>query len=262
MTCIIAISNQKGGVAKTTTCFSLGACLAERGQRVLMVDLDSQANLTIANGLDPDELEWSIVDLFQGEVNLGCRQTETLFYPTAMPGLELLPADLRLASLERFLYEQEDYETYLQDLLVPWKERYQYILFDCPPALGAMTIVALTAADMVIIPTQCEYYAAQGLMHLLDIAHAVQQRTNPSLHCFLLVTFYDPRNRMNRRVFNQLQVHFKDHLLKTVINLDARLREAPAVGEPINIYSPKTRASQQYRQLAEEIDSLVKEVKT
>ena len=249
MTQIIAISNQKGGVAKTTSCFCLGACLAEQGYRTLIVDLDAQANLTLSVGLDPDEIDWSIADLFEN-------QTDNINHAillTPIEGMEILPADLRLASIERWLFDQENYETILKKILLSFKVKYDYILLDCPPSLGSITLSALSAANRVLIPLQCEYYAAQGLLHLLGIADAIRQRNNPQLSYSLVVTMYDSRNRINREIYNQLRLNFSKYLLRTLINMDTHLREAAVMSEPITTYAPKSRASIQYRQLAQEI---------
>ena len=249
---IIAISNQKGGVAKTTTCSSLGACLAEQGQRALIVDLDSQAHLTMAAGLDPDELENTLADLLESFGTSRSLVGKEVIRPTLIEGLDILPADLRLASVERFLYEQDDYEMILAQILAQWQTEYDYLLLDCPPSLSAITLMALTAAQRVLIPVQCEYYAVRGLSRLLDIVAEVQERTNPDLTYHLLATLYDQRNRICRSVLDQLRVNFPDWLLDTVIGVDTRMRECPAAGEPIILYAPHTRASQQYRQLAHE----------
>jgi chromosome partitioning protein len=251
---VIAISNHKGGVAKTTTCLSLGACLAELGQRTLVVDLDSQAHLTLAAGLDSEGLEWTLSDLLDsGAAPPPAR--EKAIQPTLMERLDILPADLRLASIERLMYEQDGYEMILAQILAPWQAEYDYLLLDCPPSLGALTLMALTAAQCVLIPIQCEYYAAWGLSRLLDIVEIVQERTNPALTCYLLATLYDQRNRICRSVLEQLRNNFPDRMLETVIGVDTRLRECPAVGEPIILYAPHTRASQQYRQLAREFQT-------
>ena len=244
---VIAISNQKGGVAKTTTTMSLGAGLAEMGHRTLVVDLDSQANLTLAAGLNPDGLDHTIVDLFDGVQNGAFRQK------TILPELHILPADLRLSRVERALYEKGSYEQTLLRLLKPWLNEYQFILLDCPPSFGAMTIIALIAADHVLIPVQSEYYAAQGLTRLLRIADFIQSRTGKEVSYHVLVTMLDTRNRIHRLVLEKLQHNFPDILLKTKINIDTNLRECPAAGEPIILYEPNTRASREYRALAQEI---------
>jgi chromosome partitioning protein len=258
---VVAVSNQKGGVAKTTTCLSLGACLAELGRRTLVVDLDSQAHLTMAVGLDPDELEWTLADLL-GPADAGTPADSApangeMIQPTMVEGLDILPADVRLASIERFLYEQDGYEASLARVLAPWQAGYEYILLDCPPSLSALTLTALTAARRVLIPVQCEYFAARGLDRLLGIVAAVQERTNPDLTYHLLATMYDQRNNICQSVLEQLQAHFADHLLDTVIGVDTHLRECPVAGEPITVYAPRTRATEQYRQLAREFHTKI-----
>jgi len=261
MTVILAVSNQKGGVAKTTSCLSLGACLAELGWRTLVVDFDPQGHLTLAAGTDPDELEVSVVDLLLSDPPT---DPQALLLPTVMTNLDLLPADLRLATVEQSLIDREGYEvTLLHGLqrLTPLhrddeslaKESYDAILIDCPPSLGMLTILALTAAQWALIPVQCEYFASRGLLRLLDVIEAVQHHTNPSLDYFIFATLFDVRNAISRRVHEELQAHFAGHLLQTVIRLDTRLRESPMTGEPVIVYAPRTRASQEYRALAREL---------
>jgi len=244
---VIAISNQKGGVAKTTTTMSLGACLAEAGCRTLIVDLDSQANLTLAAGLDPNTINDTIVDLFDGKSNGTTRKK------TVMENLHILPGDLRLSRVERALYEKGSYEETLRNILRPWIDQYDFILLDCPPSFGAMTIIALIAADRVLIPVQPEYYAAQGLTRLLKIARFIKERTGRDVSYHVLVTMLDVRNRIHVLVLDKLREHYSEIMLDTLINVDTNLRECPAPGEPIIIYEPKSRASQEYRDLAREI---------
>jgi chromosome partitioning protein len=251
MTAIIAVSNNKGGVAKTTTCFSLGACLAELGHRTLVVDLDPQADLTMAAGLNADALTWSVADWLASDAPTA--QGTSGVYLTAMDKLYILPSNPHLASVERMLYERPHYREILKQKLARWNSVYDYILLDCPPALGGLVFMAYTAAQSVIIPVQCEYYAARRLTRLLDMVELVRKRTNPSLISYLLPTMYDQRTRISRKVLAQLQANFSEQLLDTVIGVDTRLRECPAVGEPIVIYAPRTRASEQYRQLAQEL---------
>ncbi len=255
---VITISNQKGGVAKTTTCLSLGACLAELGHRVLVVDLDSQANLTMAAGLDPEALRWTVVDLLKEKGEALLEIKEGVIQLTLVKGLSILPADVRLVNIERALYEQENYEKLLAQALAPWQSEYDYIFVDCLPSLGALTLMALTAAHSVLVPVQCEYYAARGLKSLLDIITAVRERTNPNLAYYLVATLYDQRNKICQQVLELLQANFPNHLLNTIIGVDTRLRECPATGEPIILYAPRTRASQQYRRLAQEFRERMK----
>ncbi len=259
MTTILAISNQKGGVAKTTTCMSLGAGLAERGKRVLMVDLDSQANLTMAAGLDGDTLPWTVTDLLDASALELPEAERGAIYRAGMDGLDILPADVRLAGVERSLYDRGRYEFLLGEILQKWSGAYDYMLLDCPPSLGAITLMALTTAQMVLVPVQCEFYAARGLNRLLDIVAEVQQHTNPHLRYHLLATLYDRRNNICRTVLEQLQTHFSTAMFDTVIGVDTRLRESPVTGEPVLLYAPRTRAAEQYRQLATEVEKLFEE---
>ena len=251
MTTIIAVSNQKGGVAKTTSCVSIGACLAEEKRRVLVIDLDPQAHLTLSAGLDPDELSPTIVDLFD-ENGPGQKASQAV-YPTLQPGMELLPGDIRLSRLEQLLPEQDGYEYSLKNILQQFFDHYDDILVDCPPSLGALTITALTASHQALIPTPCEYFATRSLVRLLEIIEAVQKRTNPVLSYALFITMFDRRTLISQQILDQMRKHFQKTLLDTVINRDTRLRECVAAGEPITVYAPRSRASQQYRQLAREI---------
>lgn len=255
----IAISNHKGGVAKTTTCLSLGACFAQLGYKTLIIDLDPQADLTLSVGLDEEALETTVADWLNpaGPQPSGALPNAAIC-STPVAGLDILPADSRLAGVERHLYNVKNYEAHLRRWTAGWQTTYRYILIDCPPSLGAFTLMALTAAHHVIIPVQAEFFAARRLDRLVDVVSAVKQRTNPGLRWHLLVTMFDTRNRICRGVQNQLQINFGQNLLQTVIGVDTRLRESPAVGEPITVYAPRTRASRQYRNLAQELHQLIK----
>ncbi len=265
MTITFAISNQKGGVAKTTSCFSIAACLAEKGYRTLVVDLDPQAHLTMAAGYDPDNLEKTVVDLLLASG--GQADWTGVRLETALENLHLLPGDLRLAHIERQFAEQEGYEYLLRQILEPLSSTlaqdgsiqqnslgaYDYILLDCPPSMGTLTILALTAADWALVPVQAEYFASRGLLRLLDVIEAVQKHTNPALDYAIFVTMFDGRNRISQRVLEELLQHFKDKILPTPIRMDTRLRESPIAGEPVILYAPRTRASQEYRALTSEL---------
>ncbi len=257
----VAISNHKGGVAKTTTCVSLGACLAEAGHRTLLVDLDPQADLTLAVGLDAEGPDYSVVDLLDHTNPESTAKITEIIHATKIEGLDILPADPRLASVERLLYDQEDYEMLLSKILSPIQPEYDYILLDCPPSLGALTLMALSTAHSVLIPVQAEFYAARRLDRLLDVVDVVRDRLNQHLITYLVVTMYDQRNRICRGVLDQLRLSFSKRLLNTVIGVDTRLRESPAVGEPITMYAPRTRATKQYRELARELDNKIKQEK-
>lgn len=253
MSRVIAICNQKGGVAKTTTCLSLGACLVEAGHSTLIVDLDPQSNLSIASGVGEDSEQSSITDLLSAASSGGQIDDQEAIHPTNYPGLDLLSADTGLAVLEREVYEVAGYETLLSNLLRSFQNRYEYILLDCSPSLGSLTIMALTAAHRVVVPVHCDYLAAWGVIRLVETIDAVRERTNPGLDYDLLVTMYDRRNSISQEVLSRLKERFEGHLYETMIGVDTRLRESVVNGEPVISYAPRTRASLQYRAMAQEI---------
>jgi chromosome partitioning protein len=249
MTTTIAVNNQKGGVAKTTTCLSLGACLAELGQSVLLLDLDPQANLTLSLGLKPDELRRTVGDALLGNTSLVSVSRESSVFD-----LDLAPANQGLAVLDKVLYGQPGYELRLKQRLAAMGDgHYEIILIDCPPAFSTLTLNALTAADLLIIPIQPEYYAAHSLRHILQLVRLTRERTNPRLAYRVLVTMYDRRNKICQVVLDQMRGELNGALLNTIIEVDTRLRESPASGQPITLYAPKTRGAQQYRALAQEL---------
>jgi chromosome partitioning protein len=249
MVTTIAISNQKGGVAKTTTCLSLGACLAEMGRSVLLIDLDPHANLTLSLGLKPQELRRTISDALLGNTSLVAVSRES-----AVSNLDIIPANLELDVLDKILYERKAYEFYLKNKLdAMGKSLYEFVLIDCAPSSGPLTLNALTAADLVVIPVQCEYYAAHSLRQVMGLVRMVREKTNPRLIHRILVTMYNRRNRICRLIFDQMKCELSQILFKTVIEVDARLRESPAFGQPITRYAPNTRGAQQYRALAKEL---------
>ena len=249
MATTIAISNQKGGVAKTTTCLSLGACLAEMGQSVLLIDLDPQANLTLSLGLRPEELRHTVGDALLGNISLVSASRESPVFD-----LDIVPANQELVVLDKILYGRQGYELHLNNGLNAMDgDLYDIVLMDCPPSFGTLTLNALTAADLLIIPVQCEYYAAHSLRQIVELAKLVRKRTNPRLIYRVLVTMYDQRNKICRILLDQMQRELSKVLFKTIIEVDTKLRESPAFGQPITLYSPKTRGAQQYRALAEEL---------
>ncbi len=246
---IIAISNQKGGVAKTTTCLSLGASLAETGQVVLLIDLDPQANLTLALGVKPDDVRHGVDDVILGNTPLVGASRES-----AVLRLDLIPANRGLAVLDKILYGQAGYEFYLKNCLAAVDPGlYDTVLIDCPPATNTLTLNALTAADLMIVPAQCEYFAAHSLRQTVELIRLIQDKTNPHLAYRVLVTMFDKRNRISHAVLAQMQQTLGDALFKTVIEVDTRLRESPAFGQPITQYAPNTRGAEQYRALAKEL---------
>ncbi len=255
MTTTIAISSQKGGVAKTTTCLSLGASLAERGFSVLLIDIDPQANLTMSLGIEP-ELQRHTV----GDVLLEQNSLVAVSHEGPMLNLDMVPANQGLVVLDKVLYGRNGYEHRLKDQLnMLERNLYDFVLIDCPPSFGTLTLNALTAADRLIIPVQCEYYAARAMRPILKLVHLVRRKTNPRLAYRVLVTMYDRRNKISQLILDQIQSKFHSALFETIIEIDTKLRESPTVGLPINLYAPRTRGAQQYRALAEELMNNEKE---
>jgi chromosome partitioning protein len=245
----IAFSNQKGGVAKTTSCLSLGASLAQMGHPTLMVDLDPQANLTISLGLNPKSLRRSLIDTLMGNSPLVGVSRET-----GVLALDIVPANTELALTEKILYRRKGYQYRLRQVLdqTP-RELYEYILLDCPPSLAPLTLNALTAADLLIVPAQCEFFSAHSLSQTIRLALQIRQQSNAGLLYRVLVTMYDQRNRIHRLVLEQMRRGLSNALFKTIIQVDTKLRESPAYGQPITTYAPRSRGAQQYRALAREL---------
>jgi chromosome partitioning protein len=249
MTTTIAVSNQKGGVAKTTTCLSLGACLAEKGKLVLLIDLDPQANLTLSLGLKPNELRHTVDEALLGNTSLVSVSRESAVF-----GLDIVPSNQGLVVLDKILYGRQGYEFYLKNGLdAMGRDFYDVVLIDCPPSLGTLTLNALTAADLLIVPTQCEYYAAQALHQAVEMVELIRSKTNSRLAYRMLVTMYDRRNKICQVILDQMQRQLSDVLFKTIIEVDTKLKESPACGKPITLYAPGSRGAQQYRALAEEL---------
>jgi len=246
----ITISNQKGGVAKTTTAVALGAALAEKGRRVLAIDMDPQSNLTMGLGLEPERLETSIYEVLLGE----CAAAEAI-QATGVEGISILPAHLTLAGAEKRLYGEIGFDEILRSRLKPLAESgtYDYVVIDCPPSLGLLAVNAMTAASMVMVPVQCEYFSARGLGQLLEIAETVREKRNPELVVRILPTLFDRRNRICREILQELRRSFPLNLFTSVIGVDTRLRESAAAGTPITRFAPETRAAAEYRALATEI---------
>jgi len=247
---IVAVANEKGGVAKTTTVISLGGALAQSGQEVLLIDLDAQANLSLGLGVDPSSVRRSIADVLLNSGSLLSVSRET-----AIPGLDLVPSNPDMGLAERFLPVRQNYELILKNVLRNNSalSAYQFVLLDCPPSLGAVTTNALSAADFVIAPTQPEYFSAYGLRSLMAAIRRVRGQTNPNLAYYILITMLDRRNRIHRTMYEQLLTTFGEGLLKTVIEVDTKLRESTVAGLPIGHYFPRSRSAGQYSALAQEL---------
>lgn len=253
---IIAISNEKGGVAKTTTTFSLGATMVETGKDVLLVDLDPQGNLTLANGIEPGETK-----LNSGEILLDELNVQEAIRKTGTTHMDIIPSNPRLAQVEQFLPVRTNYASILKSAFSKKDLEYDYILLDCPPSMGAITINALTAANLLVIPTQAEYFSAYALRDMMMLIRRVRKESNPELAYRILITLLDQRNRAHRAIREQLKQTFGVGLFETVIEMDTRLRESPIIGMPITQYRPNSRGSQQYRILAQELMDYVQQQK-
>jgi chromosome partitioning protein len=245
---IIAIANQKGGVGKTTTAVNLAAALARTPKRVLLVDLDAQGNATMGSGVDKRELQASTCDVLLEEIHADSAIVRT------EEGYDLLPGNTDLTAAEIELMDEEGREQRLKRALDPLRPRYDYIIVDCPPALSLLTLNALTAADSVLVPMQCEYYALEGLTALLQTIDALKARLNPSLEIEgVLRTMFDVRNNLTNAVSTELTNHFGDKVFRTIVPRNVRLAEAPSHGQSIVGYDRGSRGAVAYLGLAGEV---------
>jgi chromosome partitioning protein len=246
---ILAITNQKGGVGKTTTCVNLAAGLAKQGQRVLLIDLDPQGNATTGSGLEKGQVENTVY-----HVLIGAKSIKKAVYKSEKSAFDVIPANRDLAGAEVELVNEIGRETKLKVALTDVKDKYDYVLMDCPPALNLITVNALTAADAVMIPMQCEYYALEGLSDLVGTIKKVRTHLNPKLEIEgLLRTMFDNRSMLTQQVSQQLVDHFGEKVYQTIIPRNIRLAEAPSHGLPVMVYDPTSKGAKAYMELAAEL---------
>lgn len=246
---IIAIANQKGGVGKTTTAINLSACLAERNKKVLVIDIDPQGNTSSGLGINKNKLNNTVYQMMIGECSL-----EDCLISTNIRNLDILPSNVNLAGAEIELIGIDDREYILKGHVETIRENYDYIIIDCPPSLSTLTVNAMTTANTVIVPIQCEFYALEGLTQLMHTIKLVKKRLNPNLEMEGVVfTMFDARTNLSLQVVENVKENLKQNIYKTIIPRNVRLAEAPSHGLPINLYDSKSAGAEGYRQLANEV---------
>ena len=246
---VIAITNQKGGVGKTTTAINLASCIAIAERPTLLIDMDPQANATSGVGINPEDNSVSTYEILVNQ-----HSAADAIIKTSVPNLDLIPSHIRLVGAEVELVSVSGREHRLKNVIETLHEKYDYIFVDCPPSLGLLTVNSLSAADSVLIPIQCEYYALEGLSQLLNTVHLVQKNLNKNLQIEgVLLTMYDNRLNLCNQVAGEVRDYFKEKVYKTVINRNVRLGEAPSFGKPVIMYDAVCIGSQNYMNLAEEV---------
>ena len=246
---IIAVANLKGGVGKTTTAINLSSCLASLGKKVLAIDMDPQGNMTSGLGIDKNEVEYTVYELILGQVGI-----EKVICKDALENLDVLPTNINLSAAEIELIGVEEKEFIIRKEVDKVKKNYDFIVIDCPPSLSMLTINAMTTADSVLVPIQCEYYALEGLSQLIHTIDLVKERLNPELKIEGVVfTMYDARTNLSLQVVENVKDNLQQTIYKTIIPRNIRLAEAPSHGLPINLYDPKSSGAESYMLLAEEV---------
>ena len=246
---VIAIANQKGGVGKSTTAINLSACLAEKGKHILVIDIDPQGNTTSGLGVEKAELDNSLYELIIGEA-----EPEDVIIKNTVENLDVIPSNVNLSGAEIEIFELEEKEFIIKKIVEKVRRRYDYVIMDCPPSLSMLTINALTAANSVIVPIQCEYYALEGLSQLIYTIDLVKERLNSKLKIEgILFTMFDTRNNLSSQVVDNVRNNLDQKIYNTVIPRNVRLAEAPSYGMPINLYDSRSSGAESYRKLAEEI---------
>lgn len=246
---VIAIANQKGGVGKTTTAVNLSSCLAFKGKKVLVIDIDPQGNTTSGLGIDKKSIKKSIYDVIINDVPL-----ESTLLDTSIENLKISPSNIQLAGAEVELVSFFSRETRMKTALESERPKYDFIIIDCPPSLGLLTVNSLTAADTILVPIQCEYYALEGLSQLMNTVKLVQKHLNPKLEVEgVVLTMFDARTNLSIQVVEEVKKYFKNKVYKTIIPRNVKLSEAPSFGLPIILYDPKSKGAECYLDLAQEV---------
>jgi chromosome partitioning protein len=246
---VIAVANQKGGVGKTTTAVNLSSCLGYRGKKVLLIDLDPQGNSTSGLGVDKKEIVSSIYDVLINDENI-----EKAFTKTPIGNLTLCPSNIKLAGAEIELVSLISRENRMKSAISDIRNKFDYIIIDCPPSLGLLTLNSLTASDTILVPIQCEYYALEGLSQLMNTVKLVQKHLNPELEVEgVVLTMFDARTNLSLQVVDEVKKYFKNKVYRTVIPRNVKLSEAPSFGLPIILYDPKSKGAECYMDLAEEV---------